>query len=150
MPLSLSVNGTRRSLAADPGMPLLWALRDMLGLTGTKYGCGLGQCGACTVLVDGHAVRSCQVTLQEVGAAPVTTIEGLSPDGSHPLQRAWTAEAVAQCGYCQPGMIMAAAGLLAANPAPSAEQVAQGIGNLCRCGSHPRVVRAVLAAARGA
>ncbi|HYC03733.1 MAG TPA: (2Fe-2S)-binding protein [Azospirillaceae bacterium] len=146
MPLTLTVNGAPRSVAAEPDMPLLWALRDLLGLTGTKYGCGQGQCGACTVLVDGQAVRSCQLSLRDVGAAPVTTIEGLSPDGGHPLQRAWVAEAVAQCGYCQTGMIMAAAGLLAANPRPTAEQVAQSIDNLCRCGSHPRVVRAVLAA----
>lgn len=146
---ALLVNGERREVEADPDMPLLWVLRDLLGLTGTKYGCGQGQCGACTVLLDGVATRSCGVPLSAVGTGAVTTIEGLSPDGSHPLQRAWVEHGVAQCGYCQPGMVMAAEGLLRQDPKPDADGIKAAITNLCRCGSQPRMVRAVLAAAGG-
>lgn len=140
------INGAARSIDAPSDMPLLWVLRDLLALTGTKYGCGVGQCGACTVLVDGAAVRRCSLPIGDV-AGPVTTIEGLSPNGSHPLQRAWVAGEVAQCGYCQAGVIMAATALLTAVPRPTVEQMREALTNLCRCGSHPRIEQAVLAAA---
>lgn len=144
----LVVNGIERTLAIDPATPLLWALRDTLGLTGTKFGCGAGQCGACTVQVDGEARRACVTPLGDVAGQSVTTIEGLSPDGSHPLQRAWCAERVAQCGYCQPGQILAAAALLRIHPQPTDEEIAAGISNLCRCGTYERIRRAVRRAAR--
>jgi isoquinoline 1-oxidoreductase alpha subunit len=137
------VNGEERAVDAPADVPLLWILRDELGLTGTKFGCGVGLCGACTVHLDGRAVRSCQVQLGAVGAARVTTIEGLSPSASHPVQRAWLAEQVPQCGYCQPGMIMAVAALLAEQPKPSEALVAERITNLCRCGTYPRIRRAI-------
>jgi isoquinoline 1-oxidoreductase alpha subunit len=141
---SLRVNGELCEIDASPDMPLLWAIRDLLGLTGTKYGCGDGQCGACTVHLDGRAVRSCVVPLLAVGDREVTTIEGLSPDGSHPVQRAWVEEQVAQCGYCMPGQIMAAASLLDDNPHPSDADIDAAMGgNLCRCGTYPRIRRAI-------
>lgn len=127
--------------------PLLWALRDASNLTGTKFGCGVGLCGACTVHIDGVARRSCQALLSEVEGAKVTTIEGLSEDRSHPLQRAWISANVPQCGYCQSGMIMAAAAFLDKNPKPTAQDVRRSITNLCRCGTYPRILRAILSAA---
>jgi isoquinoline 1-oxidoreductase alpha subunit len=139
------VNGRPHTVqAADPDMPLLWVLRDRLGLTGTKFGCGVGFCGACTVHLDGEAVRSCQVPVSLAAAHRVTTIEGLSPDGGHPCQRAWLEEDVAQCGYCQPGMIMAAAALLAAKPRPSDAEIEATMSELvCRCGSYARIRKAI-------
>ena len=138
------INGGAVELDAPDEMPLLWALRDVLGLTGTKYGCGIGQCGACTVHVDGEAVRSCQTPLGAVSGREVTTIEGLSEDRSHPVQRAWIEEDVPQCGYCQSGQIMSAAALLARTPRPTADQIDEAMrGNLCRCGTYARIRRAV-------
>jgi isoquinoline 1-oxidoreductase alpha subunit len=134
----------------DPETPLLWALRDASNLTGTKYGCGAGQCGACTVHVDGVARRSCQVTIASIEGSFVTTIEGLSSDRSHPLQQAWAFENVPQCGYCQSGMLMAAAALLAHNPSPSDAQMDEAITNICRCGTYPRIRRAIHRAAAAA
>jgi aerobic-type carbon monoxide dehydrogenase small subunit (CoxS/CutS family) len=147
---AFSVNGKPRSVeAANPEMPLLWVLRDRLGLTGTKYGCGVGICGACTVHVDGRAERSCQVTVSAAAGRRVTTIEGLSPDGGHPCQRAWLAEDVAQCGYCQPGMIMTAAVLVREKPrCTDADIDAALAGHVCRCGTYQRIRRAVHAAGR--
>ena len=132
----------------DPATPLLWALRDASNLTGTKYGCGTGDCGACTVDIDGRAVRSCQVSIRSVEGSFVTTIEALSRDRSHPVQQAWVAEAVPQCGYCQSGMIMAAAILLKDNPRPTDADIDARITNLCRCGTYPRIRRAIRRAAR--
>lgn len=144
----LTVNGRRRSVEGEDTTPLLWVLRDDLGLTGVKYGCGLGACGACTVLMDGAAVRSCQVTLAAAAGRQVTTIEGLSDDGSHPVQRAWLAENVPQCGYCQTGMILEATALLQRTPHPTDEQIEAALGShLCRCGTYPRLARAVRRAA---
>ena len=144
----LEINGRERSLDADPAMPLLWALRDLLNLTGTKYGCGIGMCGACTVHLDGQAVRSCQTPVSTVGARKVTTIEGLGGEGRHPLQQAWIAEQVPQCGYCQPGHIMQAAALLAKNPHPTSQQIDQTMtGNVCRCATYQRIHRAIARAA---
>ncbi len=146
---SLVVNGKRRSVDVAPETPLLWVLRDALGLTGTKFGCGIAQCGACTVLLDGEAVRSCQVAAKEAAGHRVTTIEGLSPDGRHPVQRAWVAEEVPQCGYCQSGQIMAAVALLAAKREPSDADIDAAMnGILCRCGTYNRIRRAVRRAAR--
>jgi isoquinoline 1-oxidoreductase alpha subunit len=146
--ITLTVNGQEQVLDVAPDMPLLWALRDGLGLRGAKYGCGVGQCGACTVHLDGVATRACQVATGDVGARAVTTIEGLSSDGSHALQLAWLAEDVAQCGYCQAGQIMVAAVLLAASPQPNdAEIDAAMAGCLCRCGTYARVRRAIRRAA---
>ena len=148
--IELVVNGERRRVAADAATPLLWVLRDQLGLTGTKYGCGIGACGACTVLDGAKAVRACQVTLAAAAGRSYTTIEGLSADGSHPLQRAWLAEDVAQCGYCQPGMILEVAALLRRRPRPTRAEIDGALGDhLCRCGSYPRILRAVALAARG-
>ena len=145
---SVTVNGQPRRVDVAPDTPLLWVLRDTLALTGTKYGCGLGVCGACTVHLDGEAVRACSVPVSEVGARRVTTIEGLSPDGSHPVQRAWLAEDVAQCGYCQPGQIMQAVALLAKTPKPSDADVDAAMrDNICRCGTYQRVRRAIHRAA---
>jgi isoquinoline 1-oxidoreductase alpha subunit len=147
--ITMTVNGEEHTVDVDPDTPLLWVLRDTLGLTGTKYSCGIGLCGACTVHLNGEAVRSCAVTVSEVAGKAITTIEGLSPHGRHPVQRAWIAEKVSQCGYCQPGQIMAAAALLAGNPDPSdAEIDAAMSGNLCRCGTYQRIRRAIHRAAQ--
>ena len=143
---SMRVNGRRTDVSVDPDTPLLWVLRDGLGLMGTKFGCGAGLCGACTVHVDGRPVRSCMVPVQSVAQAPITTIEGLSSDRSHPLQRAWIAEQVPQCGYCQSGMLMSAAALLRDKPKPTEEDIDSAMTNLCRCGTYPRVKRAILRA----
>ena len=143
-------NGRRVSVEADADMPLLWALRDMLGLTGTKYGCGIAACGACTVHVDGEPVRSCSFPLGAASGRQVMTIEGLSPDRSHPLQRAWIEEQVPQCGYCQSGMIMAAAALIREKSNPTDAEIDAAITNLCRCGTYARVRRAIHRATRGA
>ena len=142
--ISITVNGKEHTVDVDPGTPLLWVLRDTLGLTGTKYTCGIGVCGACTVHLDGEPVRSCTLPVSEVAGREVTTIEGLSPDGSHPLQQAWIAESVPQCGYCQPGQIMTAAALLTENPTPSDEDIDAAMsGVLCRCGTYQRIRRAI-------
>jgi isoquinoline 1-oxidoreductase subunit alpha len=147
--VSFVLNGRTVSAEAEPQTPLLWVIRDHVGLTGTKYGCGAGLCGACTVHVDGRALRSCQTPVASVEGKRVVTIEGLSADSSHPLQKAWIAEQVPQCGYCQSGQIMKAAELLAANPRPSrAEIIAHMDGNICRCGTYPRIVAAIERAAR--
>ncbi|MCS6890561.1 MAG: (2Fe-2S)-binding protein [Rhodovarius sp.] len=147
--IEVTINGQQRRIDADPDMPLLWVLRDILGLTGTKYGCGAAQCGACTVHVDGAAARSCQVRLGELAGRRVTTIEGLHPEGRHPLQLAWIAHQVPQCGYCQSGQIMAAAALLAAKPNPTDADIDAALeGNLCRCGTYQRIRAAIHAAAR--
>jgi len=150
-PIVLLVNGARRRVDVPPDMPLLWALRDVLGLTGAKYACGAGHCGACTVHLGGAAVRSCQLPVRAAAGKPITTIEGLSPDGSHPVQRAWVEEDVAQCGYCQAGQIMAAAALLEATPKPTDAQIDDAMsGNLCRCGTYQRIRAAIHRAAGGA
>jgi len=146
---SLIVNGRTLAVSADAETPLLWVLREELSLTGTKYGCGIAACGACTVHIDGNAVRSCSIRLGDVGEREVTTIEGLSSDRSHPLQRAWIAEQVPQCGYCQSGMLMAAAALLKAVAHPSDADIEQGVTNLCRCGTYARVRAAIRKAANG-
>src|ERR1700685_4513895 len=146
--VALTVNGQRHDVDAAPDTPLLWVLREHLKLTGTKFGCGIAACGACTVHIDGEAVRSCSMPLSLVAGKSVTTIEGLSADGNHPLQKAWVVEQVPQCGYCQSGQIMQAAALLAKNTDPSkAEVVAHMDGNLCRCMSYVRIQRAILRAA---
>lgn len=149
--LTLQINSARQEVDVDPETPLLWVLRDVLGFTGTKYGCGIGQCGACMVHVDGEATRSCQISVAQAAAAKaITTIEGLSPQGDHPVQRAWVAEQVSQCGYCQPGQIMAAAALLAKKRVPTDADIDEAMrGNLCRCGTYQRVRRAIHAAAGG-
>ncbi|HJW13676.1 MAG TPA: (2Fe-2S)-binding protein [Thermoanaerobaculia bacterium] len=145
----LTINGRARQVDTEPDLPLLWVLRDRLALTGTKYGCGVGVCGACTVLEDGRDVRSCQVTVAKAQEHRYTTIEGLSADGGHPCQRAWIEEDVAQCGYCQPGMILQAAALLAQKPRPSDADIDEAFaGHVCRCGTWQRVRRAVHTAAR--
>jgi isoquinoline 1-oxidoreductase alpha subunit len=150
MATNLTINGRDQALDADPEMPLLWALRDVLGLAGTKYGCGIAQCGACTVLVDGQPVRSCTTRVGDLAGRRVTTIEGLHPEHRHPLQQAWIAEQVPQCGYCQSGQILAAAALLAENPRPTdAEIDGAMVGNLCRCGTYPRIRAAIKRAAFG-
>lgn len=145
---ALTVNQKPVRFDMDPQTPLLWALRDAANLTGTKYGCGVGDCGACMVLVDGEALRSCLITLAEAEGRFITTIEGLSRDRSHPVQQALVAEQAIQCGFCTPGIAIAAASLLAKNPEPSEEQIRQAISNLCRCGVHPRLVRAIQRAGR--
>jgi len=146
--MQLNVNGTAREVDAPDEMPLLWVIRDVLGLTGTKFGCGMAQCGACTVHLDGQAVRSCVLPVSAVAGRMVTTIEGLSPDGSHPVQKAWVDADVVQCGYCQPGQIMSAAALIAHNPSPSDEDIDAALaGNICRCGTYQRVREAVRKAA---
>jgi aerobic-type carbon monoxide dehydrogenase small subunit (CoxS/CutS family) len=148
MPTSLLVNGRRHTVDVPADMPLLWVLRDILNFTGTKYGCGAGLCGACTVHLDGQPVRSCTIPVRAVGSRAVTTIEGLSSDGSHPLQKAWVAEDVPQCGYCQVGQIMSAAALLAKTRNPTDEDIDNAMaGNLCRCGTYPRIRRAIHRAA---
>ena len=144
----LTINGRAAELQLDPQVPLLWALRDAMNLTGTKYGCGTGDCGACIVMVDGEALRSCLITVAEAEGRAVTTIEGLSPDRSHPVQQALVAQQAIQCGFCTPGIVIAAAALLARNADPSAEEVAAAVPNLCRCGVYPRLVAAVQQAGR--
>jgi isoquinoline 1-oxidoreductase alpha subunit len=140
----LDINGVRHTVHVDPDVPLLWVVRDYLGLTGTKYGCGVSLCGACTVHVDGEPVRSCVVPIADAVGKEITTIEGLAPDGDHPLQRAWMECDVPQCGYCQAGQIMSAAALLRDNPRPSDEEIRQAMsGNLCRCGTYCRIRRAI-------
>ena len=146
--ISFQVNGKPRTVDVDPETPLLWALRDNLTLTGTKFGCGIGQCGACTVHLDGNPTRSCSIAVSDVAGKSVTTIEGLSPDRSSALQQAWIAEQVPQCGYCQSGQIMAAAALLAKNPKPSDAAIDRAMsGNICRCGTYVRIRRAIHRAA---
>ena len=148
--VNLNVNGTARSFDGDDDMPLLWYLRDELRLTGTRFGCGAGLCGACTVHVDGRAVRACQTQMRSVQNKSITTIEGLSADGSHPLQRAWTAVNVPQCGYCQTGQIMQAAALLSRTPNPTDQDIDRTMaGNICRCGTYQRI-RAAIKQAAGA
>ncbi len=147
-PIPLTVNGRRRTVTVDPAMPLLWVLRDHLSLFGTKYGCGIGACGACTVHLDGRAVRSCSLPVAEAAGRQVVTIEGLSTRGDHPCQRAWLEEDVAQCGFCQPGMIMEAAAMLRTTPAPSDADIdAAFSSHLCRCGTYTRIRAAVHRAA---
>jgi len=149
-PISFIVNGVAETVNVTSEMPLLWVLRDTLGMTGTKFGCGAGLCGACTVHVGGDAVRSCVTPVSSVSGKKITTIEGLSPDGGHPLQRAWIEEEVPQCGYCQPGQIMSAAALLATKPKPTETDILEAMqGNICRCGTYNRIRRAILRAAAG-
>ena len=140
----LNVNGKAVEVDVDPEKPLLWVLRDSLGLTGTKFGCGMALCGACTVHLNGQAVRSCQVPVSAVGDQPVTTIEGLSTDRSHPVQQAWIEHDVPQCGYCQSGQIMSAVDLLRQNPHPTRDEIVEHMSaHICRCGTYPRIVRAI-------
>ena len=143
----MTVNGEGVNYRLDPDTPLLWALRDASNLTGTKYGCDSGECGDCTVIIDGRAVTSCSVTLRELEGATVKTIEGLSANGTHPVQQAWIAEQVTMCGYCEPGFIMAIAAMLEASPSPSDEQIA-ALPNICRCGAYPRIRKAIARAAQ--
>ena len=146
---SLDVNGTKINVEADDAMPLLWVLRDVAGLTGTKYGCGVGICGSCTVLENGSAVRSCQIEFGATAGKSYTTIEGLSRDGSHPIQRAWLDEDVAQCGYCQPGMILEIRALLKRKPKAALDDVDEALSDhVCRCGSYQRIRKAALVAAK--
>jgi len=146
--MKLTVNGAEHEVDASPDMPLLWALRELLGLTGTKYGCGMAQCGVCTVHVDGDPVRSCVTPVSAATGKKVTTIEGLSADGSHPVQRAWAELDVVQCGYCQPGQIMSAAALLSTKAEPTDADIDAALsGNICRCGTYPRIRAAVHRAA---
>jgi len=149
--VQISVNGRSQRLDVEADTPLLWVLRDTLGLTGTKYGCGIAQCGACTVHVNGEPVRSCSTPVSAAEGKRVTTIEGLSPDASHPLQKAWVAEQVPQCGYCQSGQIMQAAALLAKNANPSRAEIVKHMnGNICRCGTYHRIIAAIQRAAKEA
>ena len=151
MAISISVNGKAQQVDAPAEMPLLWLLRDTLGMTGTKFGCGVGLCGACTVHVDGKAAKACVVTVGEVSGKKVTTIEGLSADGNHPVQKAWRAHNVPQCGYCQAGQIMQGAALISENKNPSDAQILEAMsGNICRCGCYQRIFAAVKTAAKGA
>jgi isoquinoline 1-oxidoreductase alpha subunit len=148
MSFTIRVNGQGHQLDVDPEMPLLWVLRDVLGLTGTKYGCGQALCGACTVHLNGQVIRSCVTPVRRVGDGNVVTIEGLSPDGSHPVQKAWVELGVPQCGFCQAGQVMTASALLKKNPHPSDEQIEQSMaGNLCRCGTYSRIREAIKKAA---
>jgi isoquinoline 1-oxidoreductase subunit alpha len=141
---TIRINGTLRNINADPQMPLLWAIRDILKLTGTKFGCGIGACGACTVHMDGQAVRSCITPIAAAAGHEIVTIEGLSPDGTHPIQRAWETNNVPQCGYCQPGQIMQAAALLKQTPKPNDQQIVDAMsGNICRCGTYLRIRAAI-------
>ncbi|MEY4284096.1 MAG: (2Fe-2S)-binding protein [Betaproteobacteria bacterium] len=149
--VSLTINGKPSTVDVDPATPLVWVLREHLQLTGTKFGCGMAQCGACTVHVNGEAIRSCVTPVSSVAGKSITTIEGLSADGTHPLQKAWVAEQVPQCGYCQSGQIMQAATLLAKNKKPTREQIVEHMnGNICRCGTYQRIVKAVQRAAKEA
>ena len=145
--VELKINGKSHKVDIEPDTPLLWAIRDTVGLTGTKYGCGIQQCGACTVLIKGRPVRSCGVTIEEVSGQEITTIEGISDDNSHPVQKAWIAEEVPQCGYCQSGQIMAAISLLKRKSKPTDKDIDRGMLNLCRCGTYPRVRKAIHRAA---
>jgi len=145
--ITLTVNGNKHQLDIEPETPLLWVVRDELGLTGTKFGCGIAQCGCCTVHVEGEAVRSCSLAVGDVDGKRITTIEGLSPDSRHPVQQAWLAEDVPQCGYCQSGQIMAAVAFLKQNPQPSDADIDAGITNICRCGTYPRIRSAIHRAA---
>jgi isoquinoline 1-oxidoreductase alpha subunit len=148
-PITLMVNGRKHRVDVEPDTPLLWVLRDSIGLTGTKYGCGIAQCGACTVHVSGRAIRSCVTPVSAVGSGAITTIEGLSSDVTHRVQKAWIAEDVPQCGYCQSGQIMSAAALLASKPRPSDADIDEAMAaNLCRCGTYDRIRRAIHRAAR--
>jgi isoquinoline 1-oxidoreductase alpha subunit len=147
MAYTINVNGVDHSVDVDADTPLLWVLRDSLGMTGTKFGCGIAACGACTVHLDGVATRSCSLPIDSVGSAAITTIEGLSADRSHKVQQAWIAEDVPQCGYCQPGMIMAAAALLAETPSPTDADIDAAMTNICRCGTYNRVRSAIHRAA---
>jgi isoquinoline 1-oxidoreductase alpha subunit len=150
MATTLEVNGKQVTVDVEAEMPLLWVLRDELGLTGTKYGCGIAQCGACTVHIDGQPTRSCVMPISAVAGKKITTIEGLSKDGSHPVQKTWVKLQVPQCGYCQSGMIMAAAGLLATNKNPSDADIDAAMTNICRCGTYVRVREAIHVAAKSA
>lgn len=145
--IRFTLNGEIQELDLDPATPLLWVLRDALGLTGTKFGCGIAQCGACSVHLDGKATRSCVIPLSAVAGRSVTTIEGLSPDGNHPVQRAWIEYNVPQCGYCQSGQVMAASALLAENPTPSDADIDRAMTNICRCGTYGRIRKAIHRAA---
>ena len=141
---TININGQQKDVAADPSTPLLWVIRDVIGLTGTKYGCGIGQCGACTVHLDGKPVRSCSTPLSAVGTKAVTTIEGLSADSSHPVQQAWVEAQVPQCGYCQSGQIMSAVALLNAKASPTDAEIDAAMqGNICRCGTYQRIRAAI-------
>ena len=149
--IALNINGQVHQVDADPETPLLWVIREWVGMTGTKYGCGIAQCGACSVHMDGQVMRSCSVQVGSVGDAKIVTIEGLSQDGmSHPVQKAWLALQVPQCGYCQSGQIMAAAALLAATPKPTDGEIDEAMSNICRCGTYNRVRAAVHSVANGA
>jgi isoquinoline 1-oxidoreductase alpha subunit len=146
--LTLTINGEKHQVDVDPVMPLLWVIRDVIGLRGTKFGCGIGACGACTVHVGGEAARSCITSVGDVADQEITTIEGLSADGTHPVQRAWVANNVPQCGYCQPGQMMQAASLLKDTPKPTDQQITDGMsGNICRCGTYVRIRAAIKSAA---
>jgi isoquinoline 1-oxidoreductase alpha subunit len=148
-PITLTVNGRSHRVDVEPDMPLLWVLRDSIGLTGTKYACGIAQCGACTVHLGGRPIRSCVTPVSAIGSNAITTIEGLSADVTHRVQRAWVAEEVPQCGYCQSGQIMSAAALLASNPKPNDAEIDTAMaGNMCRCGTYDRIRRAIHRAAR--
>ena len=149
MAVTFTLNGKSQTVDVSPQMPLLWVLRDALGMTGTKFGCGMALCGACTVHINGNAARSCVTLMSSVAGKSVTTIEGLSPDGSHPVQQAWIEADVPQCGYCQSGQIMSAADLLVRNPRPDRSQIVEHMStNICRCGSYPRIIRAIERAAK--
>ena len=144
----LNINNQKHNVNVEADTPLLWVLRDSLNMTGTKYGCGIQQCGACTVLIKGRPVRSCGVTIEEVAGKDITTIEGLSDDNTHPVQKAWIAEEVPQCGYCQSGQIMAAVSLLERKPNPTDKDIDRGMLNLCRCGTYPRIRKAIHSASK--
>ena len=147
--ISLTINGKKHDIDADPEMPLLWVLRDLIGLTGTKFGCGVAACGACTVHIDGKVARSCSVPLGSLSNAAITTIEGLSSTANHPVQKAWRAHEVPQCGYCQSGQMMAAAALLAEKPKPTDSDIDAAMVNICRCGTYARIRAAIHEAANG-
>ena len=145
---TLNINGKNIPIEADEKMPLLWAIRELVGLTGTKYGCGIAQCGACTVLLNGNPIRSCSIPASAVTGQPITTIEGLPADNTHPVQKAWIAEQVPQCGYCQSGQILAAVALLQKHPHPTDDDINMAMqGNICRCGTYPRIRKAIKTAA---
>ncbi len=146
--ITLTINGQSHSVEVDPSTPLLWVLRDKLAMTGTKFGCGIAQCGACTVHINGAAARACVTPVSMLKDAKITTIEGLSTDGSHPVQQAWIAHEVPQCGYCQPGMMMAAAALLSQKPNPTDADIDAAVTNICRCGTYPRVRAAIHSVAK--